>query len=58
MWEMMSAYRVLVEKPEGKGPLGRSRRMRVDNNKMDLTYDETVWAGFMWLRIWTSGGLL
>jgi hypothetical protein len=22
------------------------------------TYDEKVWTGFMWLRIWTSGGLL
>jgi hypothetical protein len=54
MLERMSAYRVTVEKPEGKGPLGRSRRRRVDSNKMD----ETVWAGFMWLRIWTSGGIL
>jgi hypothetical protein len=28
--------RVLVEKPEGKRPLGRPRRRWVDNIKMDL----------------------
>jgi hypothetical protein len=31
-----NAYRILVRKPEGKRPLGRSRRMWVDNIKMDL----------------------
>jgi hypothetical protein len=30
------AYRILVEKPEGKRPLGRARRKWVDNIKMDL----------------------
>jgi len=30
------AYRVLVVKPEGKGPLGRPRCRWEDNNKMDL----------------------
>ena len=29
-------HRVLVGKPEGKGPLGRSRRRWEDNIKMDL----------------------
>jgi hypothetical protein len=29
-------YRLLVEKPEGKRPLGRSRRRWEDNIKMDL----------------------
>jgi len=29
-------YRVLVEKPEGKRPLGRPRRRWVDNIKMDF----------------------
>jgi hypothetical protein len=29
-------YRVLVGKPEGKRPLGRPRRRREDNIKMDL----------------------
>jgi hypothetical protein len=29
-------YRVLVEKPEGKRPLGRPRRRQEDSIKMDL----------------------
>jgi hypothetical protein len=29
-------YRLLVGKPEGKRPLGRPRRRRIDNIKMDL----------------------
>jgi hypothetical protein len=29
-------YRVLVEKPEGKRPLGRCRHRREDNIRMDL----------------------
>jgi hypothetical protein len=29
-------YRLLVRKPEGKRPLGRPRRMWIDNIKMDL----------------------
>jgi hypothetical protein len=39
-----NAYRILVEKPEGKKPLGRPRRRWVDNIKMDLR--ETGWYGF------------
>jgi hypothetical protein len=31
-----NAYRLLVGKPEGKRPLGRARRMWVDNIRMDL----------------------
>jgi hypothetical protein len=31
-----NAYRILVGKPEGKRPLGRPRRMWVNNIKMDL----------------------
>ena len=31
-----NAYRVLMGKPEGKRPLGRPRRRREDNIKMDL----------------------
>jgi hypothetical protein len=37
------AYRILVEKPEGKRPLGRQRRRWVDNNKIDLR--EIGWDG-------------
>jgi hypothetical protein len=34
--EKRKAYRLLVEKQEGKRPLGRPRRRWVDNVKMDL----------------------
>ena len=36
MGERRGIYRVLVGKPEGKRPLGRSRRRWEDNIKMDL----------------------
>jgi hypothetical protein len=35
-WEERGVHRVLVGKPEGKRPLGRSRRRWEDNNKTDL----------------------
>jgi len=50
-------YRVLVRKPEGKGPLGRQRRRWEDNIKMDLE-DVGLWTGSSWLRIGTGGGQL
>jgi hypothetical protein len=52
-------YKVLVEKSEGKRPLGRPRSRWENGLRMDLT--ETglgVWIGFDWLRIGTGGGLL
>jgi hypothetical protein len=36
MGEDRGVYRVLMEKPEEKRPLGRSRRRWEDNIKMDL----------------------
>jgi hypothetical protein len=36
MGERRGVYRVLVGRPEGKRPLGRPRRRREDNIKMDL----------------------
>jgi hypothetical protein len=36
MGEGRGLYRVLVGKPEGKRPLGRSRRRWDDNIEMDL----------------------
>jgi len=36
MGEGRGVHRVLVEKPEGKRPLGRPRRRWEDNIKMDL----------------------
>jgi len=42
-------YRVLVGKPEGNRPLGRHRRRRMDNIRMDL---QEVGCGYMdWLGL-------
>jgi hypothetical protein len=40
--ENRNAYRLLVGKPEGKGPLGRPRRRWVGNIRMDL--GEVEWG--------------
>jgi hypothetical protein len=46
MGEKRNTYRKLVGKPEGKRPLGRPRRRRVDNIKIDLErYYGMVWTG-------------
>jgi hypothetical protein len=47
MGEMRNAYRLLVGKPEVKGPLGRPRRRWVDNIKMDIR--EKGWDGVDWM---------
>jgi hypothetical protein len=49
---------ILVGKPEGKRPLGRLKHRREVIIRIDLRQNETVWIGFIWLRIGTSGGLL
>jgi hypothetical protein len=43
MGEERKVYRVLVEKPEGKRPLGRKRNRWEDGIRMDLR--EIVWGG-------------
>ena len=45
MGERKGVYRVLVEKPDGKRPLGRPRRRWEDNIKMDL--QEGTWTKLM-----------
>jgi hypothetical protein len=49
MGETRNAYKILVGKPEGKRPLGRSRRRWVDNIKMDLR--EIGWDGLDWIEL-------
>ena len=51
--------RVLAVKSEGKRPLGRPKRRREDNIKIDLQEVVwEVWIGFIWLRVKTGGELL
>jgi hypothetical protein len=60
MEEGRGVYRVLIERPEGKRPLGRPRRRWEDNIKMDLgdigingtnwtqlAQDRVQWRGFV-----------
>jgi hypothetical protein len=59
VWEGRDVYRVLVGKPEGRRPLGRSWRRWEDNIRMDLQkvgcgcvdWMELagVWTGWSWL---------
>jgi hypothetical protein len=47
--EEMTAYRILVGKPEGRRPLVRPRPMLVDNIKMDLR--EIRWSSMDWVDL-------
>jgi hypothetical protein len=49
MREKRNAYRLLVGKPEGKRPLGRTRRWWVDNIRMDL--GEVGWGDVDWIGL-------
>jgi hypothetical protein len=44
-----NAYRILVGKPKGKGPLVRPRRSWVDNIKINL--GEIRWDGMDWIDL-------
>jgi hypothetical protein len=56
MGERRDVYRVLVEKPEGRGPLGRPRRRWEDNIKIYLhEVGSGAWTGSIWLRLGTGG---
>ena len=52
MGDRRGAYRVLVGRPDGKGPLGRPRHRWEDNIKID--FQEVgwgTWTGLLWLRL-------
>jgi hypothetical protein len=49
MGEKRNVYILLVGKPEGKSPLGRSRRRWVDNIKIDLL--QIGWGGVDWIGL-------
>jgi len=49
VWVSRGMYRVLVEKLEGRRPLGRPRRRWVDNIRVDL---QKVGCGYMdWIGL-------
>jgi hypothetical protein len=49
MLKKNNSYMILVGKPEGKIPLGRTRRRGVDNIKRDLR--EIGWDGMSWIGL-------
>ena len=59
MGEERGVYRVLVEKPEGKRPLGRpGRRWVVILGWVSRMWHVGIWTGLGWPRIETGGGRL
>jgi hypothetical protein len=61
MGEGRGVHRMFMGKPEGKRPLGRSRRRWEDSIKLDLQEvggGGVVGTGWSWLRIGTGGGHL
>jgi hypothetical protein len=53
MGKKRNEYKILVGKPEGKRPLGRSRRRWVDGVKMGLR--EIGWDGMDWIDLAQDG---
>jgi hypothetical protein len=59
MGEKRNVFRVLMEKPEGKRPLGRPRRRWEGGIRLDLR--EIGWGSVDWIQLaqaGTSGGIL
>jgi len=53
------AYRLVVGRPNGKGPLGRPRSRQEGNIKMDLQkVGFGAWTGLIWLRLCRRSGRL
>jgi hypothetical protein len=53
--ERGNAYRIVVQKPEGKKPLWRPWHRWVDFR--EIGWDEMPWTVLIWLRTATGGGL-
>jgi hypothetical protein len=54
MGDKRNPYRLLVGKPEGKGPLGRPRHRWVDNIRMyllELRWGDVDWIGLAHDRV-------
>jgi hypothetical protein len=49
MGEVRNVHRVLVGKPQGKRPLGRSRHRWEDNIRMEL--QEVICGGMDWIGL-------
>jgi hypothetical protein len=49
MGDRKGADRILMERPEGKRPLGRPKHRWDDNIKMDL--QEVEWEGMGWIAL-------
>jgi hypothetical protein len=64
IYQILSFYRggvytVLVVKPEGKRPLGRSRcRWGIILRRIFRKWDVRAWIGLIWLRVGPGGGHL
>jgi hypothetical protein len=52
--ESRDAYRVQVRKPYGRRPLGRPKRRRRNNTKMDVR--EVGWRGMDWVDLALNRG--
>jgi len=48
MGKRRCAYRVLVEKPKGRRPLGRPKHRWEDNIKLEL--QEVAWGSMDWIN--------
>jgi hypothetical protein len=59
MEDMRNSYKIFIGKPEGTKPLRRPRRRWEYNIIMHSGKQfGRMLIGFIWLKIWTSGGLL